>query len=77
MAVNCAIGFLGKGPVPHAIHGGFGMAVEMALLEVHRELGGTADHLRAYQVVVDGRVVGSLHPDESAAFEVPSGFHEL
>lgn len=53
------------------------MAVEMASLEVRRAPGGVTDHLRGYEVVVDGVTIGRLHPGESDVFELAPGPHEL
>ena len=38
---------------------------------------GFVDRLRAYQVRVDGAVVGSVKAGESASFSVPDGRHSL
>jgi hypothetical protein len=53
------------------------MAAKMASVEVKREFGGVTDHLRSYKVVLDGQVVGRLHPGESCFFDVVPGTHEL
>lgn len=49
------------------------MAGKNALVEVQREFGGIADHLRSYKVVIDGEVVGRLSPGESSATELAPG----
>lgn len=49
----------------------------MASIEVQREFGGVTDHLRVYEVVLDGRVVGRLHPGEAETVEVAPGRHGL
>ena len=54
-----------------------GEELDSAFLEVEREIGGVTDHLRVYEVVVDGMVVGRLHPGETLTVEVGPGLHEL
>lgn len=49
----------------------------MASVEVRRDFGGLTDHLRSYEVVIDGEVVGRLRPGESRAFEVAPASHEV
>jgi hypothetical protein len=53
------------------------MAVEIAVIEVQRAIGGWTDHLRSYKVVIDGGVVGRLWPGDSLACDVAPGVHEV
>lgn len=49
----------------------------MASVEVEREFGGVADHLRSYEIVVDKHVVGYLGPGETYTVDLSCGHHEL
>jgi len=53
------------------------MSGETAVIEVQREIGGLSDHLRSYEVVVDGDAVGRLRPGDSATFDIAEGSHEI
>lgn len=50
---------------------------DIASIAVFRDLDGLTDHLRAYEVVIDGAVVGRLAPGDSCAFSVAPGHHEI
>jgi len=53
------------------------MFAEMASVEVQREFDRLSDHLRSYDVVINGRVTGQLRPGESCALEIAPGSHKL
>jgi hypothetical protein len=53
------------------------MVVEQTTIEVERDFGWVSDHLRSYEVIVDGATVGRLGPGESGVFEVAPGSHEV
>lgn len=38
---------------------------------------GYVDSLRAYKVILDGEVIGEIRDGQVAAFDVPSGIHDL
>lgn len=46
-------------------------------MEVQREFDRFSDHLRSYEVVIDGAVTGQLGPGESCTCEVAPGSHEV
>ena len=48
----------------------------MALMKIVRD-SGYADHLRAYEVVLDGKVVGKIGNGETSEFPISNGQHDL
>jgi hypothetical protein len=49
----------------------------VAEIVLKRPGGYKSDRLRAYQVYIDGQKMGQIKPDETQAFDVPPGHHEL
>lgn len=50
---------------------------ERATIHIERELGGLADRLRAYRVILDGHEVGKIRRGERITLDVDPGRHEI
>jgi len=48
----------------------------MARIEIKRE-GGFKDAVRAYQIELDGKVIGKINKGEEVGLDIPAGKHRL